>query len=84
MDSISDSIRKLREAMPAEVRARWDEEDRRRVKLCEDLRVACADCLADLAVAIRYPKISRTDLESAHRALLRAMSISAVLDPEDV
>ena len=83
MDSITTAMQSLRAAMPADVRARWDEEDRQRAKLSEDLRIACSDVLADLACAIRHPRIARTDLESAYRAFMRALSIASVLDPEE-
>lgn len=84
MEKITTAIKSLRDSMPLEVRNRWDEEDRKRAQLGNEFRQACADCLADLAIALKHPSIARLDMEAAHRHMLRAMSIVAVLDPEEV
>ena len=84
MKHISGPLDKLIDALPPAARKKFAEEDRRRAKLTHDFRQACADCLADLALALRHPSMGRTDMEAAHRHMLRAMSIVAVLDPEEV
>lgn len=82
MERIDEMIGKLRDGLPLEIREKWAEEERKRAKLAEDFRKACADCLGNMASAIHSPSISRGYMESAHRNLLRALSIASVLDPE--
>lgn len=86
MEHISDPLaraaRDLRNLMPPEVRQRWDEEARKEARYIERLRAEAAETIERLAEAIRRPKCCRVDLEEAEKHLARALSIAAILDPE--
>jgi uncharacterized protein (DUF433 family) len=43
----------------------------------------CAEAIARLADAIRYPKVSRRDIEEALRLATLAQEAAAVIDPKE-
>jgi hypothetical protein len=57
--------------------------DERKKRLAEQLRQHCADAIASVADALRFPNIARVDLEAAQVAIAKALSVAAALDPED-
>lgn len=68
---------------PPETKKRFEEEEARRTKLREQMRQECTEVLRRVADAISTPNIARSDLEEAQKHVARALSIAAVLDPED-
>lgn len=73
----------IRALLPEHIRKQWDAQDAKQAQLAEQMRRECADAVELLASAIRRPYISRTELEEAQRKVARALSVAAVLDPEE-
>lgn len=76
-------IQGLADLIPPEVRQRWREEEARERKLTEQMRKHLGESLHWIGEAISRPSISREYLENALTELSRALSIAAVLDPEE-
>ena len=74
----------LRSLMPEHIRKQWDEQDAHKAKLTAQMQRECADALASIADALRFPNIARADLEIAQKHVMRALSIAAAIDPEEV
>lgn len=73
---------RTQDLIPPAVRKQWDAKDAREIQLKEQMRAHCADALASIADAIRFPGIARTDLEAAQVSVMKALSIAAAIDPE--
>jgi hypothetical protein len=79
---LRDSVQSLVSLLPDHVQKEWAEREKREAGLREQLRQECALVLPLLAQAIARPSVSRSDLEAAQKHVMKALSISCVLDPE--
>lgn len=70
--------------LPPADQERIKKSEERMVKLREQMRQELAEVLRRVADALAYPNVARADLEEAQKYLIRALSIAAVLDPEEV
>ena len=80
---MSNPVADIRSLMPEYIRKQLDEQDARKAKLTAQMQRECADALASIADALRFPSIARADLEQAQKHVMRALSIAAAIDPED-
>lgn len=80
MEQLGNALQKMRDNMPAHVRAQWDAEDKRDKDLAETLRTDCIEALENIASAMRHPNIAVTDLESAIVRLVNALRCARELD----
>lgn len=78
-----ESMERIRHLLPLDMQKRFDEEEKKRAELREKMRQECAEVLRRVADAIASPNISRPDLEEAQKRIARALSLAAVLDPEE-
>jgi hypothetical protein len=79
-----ETMERLRSLLPPEVQREMAEAEKKRAALARQFNVECVETISALTDAMRFPNIGRSAVEEANRRLQRALSIVAVLDPEDV
>lgn len=83
IDNLRGLLEKSVQFMAPEERAKWTEREKLEAQQAETIRQHCADSIREIADAISSPRISRLSLERAQKDLLKALSLAAVLDPEE-
>ena len=63
-----------------DLRKHWEEQERKDAELTDSMRTNCIDALADIADAMRHPRISLPYLEDAIAKLTVARDCAKALD----
>jgi hypothetical protein len=80
---MNQTLDRLYDLLPEAAQKNIREESESRRVLSEQVRQECLQAIADLSMAARWPGSARLDLEAAQKHLMKALSISCVLDPEE-
>lgn len=77
---LGEALGRLKGMLPPEVRRQWEADEAKERELVEMLRTNCVDALELIASAMRHPRISMPDLESAIAMLTVARDCAKALD----